>query len=263
MREPLLPVPNTALAALVLVIILLAHSIYKDYQGFLMLGPGGTPSTFSGYLRITFLRLFVIRNPYDPTSLPMIMRPEPGFLSTRPDPLPYRSGPRPIVTGIAPQRQVTQRAAGSQFTMLASRIRAMALEHPSGLRLGTSCFEKHGTGLFSKWPQNRTCNGEICHAHPSDGSLHMTLHPQDARLVLERGWGERHPLAKGGWLTRFVPSCFVMVYAPRDADEVEVVMDIVRCAIWWVGGQSLPDSGETKPYDHPVLSSSHAKLSHS
>jgi hypothetical protein len=67
----------------------------------------------------------------------------------------------------------------------------------------------------------------------------MTLHPQDARIVLERGWGERHPLARGGWLSRFVPIGFVMVYAPRDAEELEAVMEIIRAAIWWVGGQTL------------------------
>lgn len=87
----------------------------------------------------------------------------------------------------------------------------------------------------------------------------MTLHPQDARLVLERGWAERHPLAKGGWLTRFVPSCFVMVYAPRTAEEVDVVMEIVGAAVWWVGGQSLFEDHVAKPPDEAKPCLSHRK----
>lgn len=64
----------------------------------------------------------------------------------------------------------------------------------------------------------------------------MTLHPADAKLVLENGWGERHPLARGGWCRRFVPREFVLIYAPRDEDEVEIMMRIVAASVWWVSG---------------------------
>lgn len=66
--------------------------------------------------------------------------------------------------------------------------------------------------------------------------MHLTLHPADARFVLEGGWGERHPLSRGGRFERFVPVDFVMVYAPREKGEVDVVMRIVRAAGWFVGG---------------------------
>ena len=91
-----------------------------------------------------------------------------------------------------------------------------------------------------------TCGatGEVCHAHPSDGSLHMTLHPADAAIVIENGWGERHPLARGGWCRRFVPREFVLVYAPRDERDVEVIMRIVRAAVWWVAGIDVQDEDE-------------------
>lgn len=64
----------------------------------------------------------------------------------------------------------------------------------------------------------------------------MTLHPADAKTVLEAGWGERHPIARGGWFERFVPGGFVMVYAPRDDNEIKAVLQIVRAAAWFVGG---------------------------
>jgi hypothetical protein len=66
--------------------------------------------------------------------------------------------------------------------------------------------------------------------------MHLTLHPSDAKLMLENGWGERHPLARGGWCRRFVPKEFVLIYAPRDEAEVDVVIEIVAASIWWVSG---------------------------
>lgn len=115
----------------------------------------------------------------------------------------------------------------------------------AALKTGKSCFEKHGTALFSVSPARRTCKGEICHIHYSDGSLHLTLHPADARLVLEAGLGERHPLARGGWLERFVPAGFLMVYAPRDEGELRAVLDVIEAAAWFVcGGDAAAWLGE-------------------
>ncbi|KAI9800767.1 MAG: hypothetical protein M1833_003184 [Piccolia ochrophora] len=224
---------------LFLMALCISVAVYRDYHAFLRLGPGGTPSTFPGYLRICFLRLFAHRNPYDPSSVPLILRPERGHLYAKRANIPRRSGHRPEVTGIAPHRQITQKGQPSDFAALAAAIHSIADARPLSLTLGTSCFEKHGTGLFSLHPQHPTCKGEVCHAHPSDGSLHLTLHPDDVRLVLERGWGERHPLAKGGWLTRFVPPGFVMIYAPRDADELSVVVEIINAAVWWVQDRAI------------------------
>jgi hypothetical protein len=67
----------------------------------------------------------------------------------------------------------------------------------------------------------------------------MNLHPEDAKVVLERGWGQRHPLAQGGWMRRYVPKEFMMVYAPRDEKELEVVARIVEAAAWWVAGERV------------------------
>lgn len=67
----------------------------------------------------------------------------------------------------------------------------------------------------------------------------MNLHPDDARVVLEKGWGERHPLARGGWMIAYVPQEFVMVYAPRDRTELDVVCRIVEAAAFWVTGKGF------------------------
>ena len=63
--------------------------------------------------------------------------------------------------------------------------------------------------------------GEIGHMHGSDGSMHLNLAPRDVNLVLEKGWGQRHPLSG----TVLYLGDF-MVYSPRNEEELEVVMRI-------------------------------------
>jgi Family of unknown function (DUF5519) len=68
---------------------------------------------------------------------------------------------------------------------------------------------------------------EFAHLHPpSDGSLHMVLPPDVAETAIKNGWAERHPLAGRYGLSENV----VMVYGPRDDDELAVVEELVRAA---------------------------------
>lgn len=169
-----------------LLLPLLAYLTYKDYSSFLSLGPGGTPYNFYGYLTITLLRTLTLRNPRVPGLIPVELQ-NGGYLSSTG--LPKRSSPRPQVIGVAPHRQMNQRPRKEIFELLSESIVKLANEHPERLRIAASCFEKHCPGLFSTKQVNMTCNGEIAHAHPSDGSLHMTLHPKDASVIIEAGWG--------------------------------------------------------------------------
>ncbi|KAK2880084.1 hypothetical protein FQN49_000598 [Arthroderma sp. PD_2] len=217
-------------------LFLLARRVRAGYLEFLSLGPGGTPSTPMGYLRICLLSIFTLRNPLKAPRLPETLNPQTGILKY----LPTRPGPRPQVAGIIPHRQVTQQATPLMYSTLRAEIQKIALSNPDRLYEGTSCFEKHSTGLFTPLdlPNRVTCNGEVCHAHPIDGSIHMTLHPADVKFVIERGWGERHPLARDSWwwMFRLVPTGFVMIYAPRTLEEVDSVIQIIHAASWWVNG---------------------------
>ena len=218
---------------------------YYDYQDFISLGPGGTPSNASGYLRIKFLGFFKLRDPYKPIVHSQPAQIVGGFLLT----LPKRQRPRPVVRGIAPHRQMNQRSSPQIFSILSASIRSLASIPQNQLGIGTSCFEKHSTGLFSLSPAFPTCGGEVCHVHASDGSMHMTLHPSDVAMVLACEWGERHPLARGGWLSRFVPLNFIMVYAPQNAADVDVAMKIVSAACSWVGGRRISQVKLAKSYE--------------
>jgi len=226
----------TSFLALALLLPFLLH-LHHDYLAFVALGPGGTPQTFTGYLRVKGLSFLALWNPNTPAPVPQRFQGSPGYLKN----LRERQSPRPCTKGIAPHRQVTQKANAAHYQLLASGIEGMAAANTS-LEIGTSCFEKHGTGLFSTSPAKRTCGGEICHAHPSDGSMHLTLHPADAKIVIEAGWAERHPLARGGWFERFVPGGFLMVYAPQSEEDVKLLLEVVRAAKWFVsGGDGVED----------------------
>ena len=246
------------------VIIPIYRLVRNDYRSFLSLGPGGTPSTFTGYLRVTFLRIFVARtDTYVPPPLSSYEKPVTGYLHD----LPNRRGPRPTVAGIAPHRQTTQKGSPEMQLALANAFTSLESSNASLISTGISCFEHHNLALFFSPrpihvqapadtfiqmsalktdhtcvlppnPLNQTCGrpAEIAHLHTIDSSMHMTLHPADAAVVINRGWGERHPLAgRGSW----VPRGFVMVYAPRSHDEIDVLMEIVRAGAWWVGGCTL------------------------
>lgn len=227
----------------------------NDFDNFIRLGPGGTPPTLAGYARLTWLRLFVLRDPFSPPPSPSpssLSRPRSGILvarqagtGTTTNNLPYRPGPRPTVAGLAPQRQLNQHGSPAAFVALKAALTRLAARHPARFGTATSCLEKHGFALFSRHPVNVCGNGEVVHIHNSDHSMHLNLHPDDIAEVLAKGWSQRHPLAWGrstdrvaaaataeiddqedkknkGWLSRILPRAnsplpetFVLVYAPR------------------------------------------------
>lgn len=233
---------HPSICATLIALVTLQYVVSNDFKAFLSLGPGGTPSTFIGYLKIVYLRLFAISDPFTiPANLEASSTyPATGFFQSQGiDLLPPRRGPRPNIAGIAPQRQLDQHGCPQIHSLLRQALGRCATENPLLLRTGTSCFEKNGIALFGRKFVNRTCNGEICHAHASDKSLHLNLHPLDAKIVLQSGWGQRHPLARGGWLRRYVPPEFVMVYAPRSLEEGVTVAHIVEAAAWWVMGERI------------------------
>ena len=186
---------------------------HLQYLAFISLGPGGTPTTIIGFLKITLLGFVALRDPYriHGTFGKVLHKEEPsGYLTG----LAQRQGPRPEVRGIAPQRQINQKASRDLVHQLVATIEALPVTSTiDRLVYSTSHIERHGPALFHRSPCRQN---EVCHVHRTDGSMHMVLSPEDAKIVLEAGWGERHPLARGGWFERFVPREFVLVYAPRD-----------------------------------------------
>ncbi len=140
--------------------------------------------------------------------------------------LPPRRGPRPSTSSSTPHRQLDQQPAAGVADRLAERVFGLAGVHeePSAISVpGARALVLDGLGDGP--PEAFLVGREFAHLHPDpDRSLHLALSPEDARHAIERGWAEPHPAA----LLGLVPHTFVMVYAARDDEEIDVALALVR-----------------------------------
>ena len=127
------------------------------------------------------------------------------------------------------------------------------VEHnPSLLEARISHYEKHNRALYVKpdvlsSPTNvpeaaLVAQGEIGHVHP-DLSIHLCFSEADAKAIMEKGWGERHRLArKAPWYyvrgkyPMGVPPTWVLIYGPRDEAEFEVVKSFLTASAGFMTG---------------------------
>ena len=155
--------------------------------------------------------------------------------------LPKSSGSRPKTTPTNPHTQLEQNPEREVVDELATRVFALpgVEERPSAISV---------PGARALWlreelpagPQEAFMIGrEFAHIHPMpDGSLHAALPPEVAQEALRKGWAEQHPVARMG----YIPQNVVMIYAPRDAQEIEIVARLVDEAYRYASGAhpSLP-----------------------
>jgi len=218
---------RVALAAAVLA----AGWVVRDYRGWLALGPGGLPNTPRGWLTMAVLRARTWRvDPFDTTGLTGA-----GHLT---GPLPVRAGPRPTVAHYPiPHRQLDQFPAPEFASTLT--IASFVAPRPT-LTVRQSYFEKHNDAAFAApglpvHADGRVSGGEIGHIH-ADGSLHLVLAPADAAAAIEHGWGQLHP-AEGR--AAGLPSTYLLVYSPRNPDEVAVAERLLDAAAAHMTGNQL------------------------
>ncbi|MEV5832083.1 luciferase family protein [Nocardia sp. NPDC052112] len=141
--------------------------------------------------------------------------------------LPPRSGDRPDTRAHNPHQQLSQLAPPDLQEALWSRMTTL-----NGVLLGRSGVSLpdtralHLRPTIAKGPGEAYLVGtEFAHLHGyDDGSLHICLPKDIAAEVITREWAELHPMAR----QRFLPQTLVMVYGPRDLDELEVVWRLVR-----------------------------------
>ncbi len=144
-------------------------------------------------------------------------------------PLPRRPGSRPTTTPTNPHTQLDQQPSDSeQREQLAASVFALpgVVERPSLISV---------PGARALWlsdvkvgpPEAFMVGNEFAHLHPApDQSLHAMLPPAIAVEAIEAGWAEQHPVARRG----LIPANAVMLYAPRDDAEREVVEELVRAS---------------------------------
>lgn len=150
--------------------------------------------------------------------------------------LPRRPGPKPWTTQTNPHQQLDQHPTAELIESMAQRCFAFAhvVERPSliSVKGARALYLEPGvsTGPRAAFLIER----EFAHLHPlPDGSMHLALPAEAAREVIDRGWGESHPVARMG----LIPAGIIMVYAPRDANELEVVLHIVEASHCFALGQ--------------------------
>ena len=79
---------------------------------------------------------------------------------------------------------------------------------------------------FAVGPPEAFIDGhEFCHLHPPpEGGIHLTLPEGTRSLAVGMGWAEPHPVARLGAM----PASLVMVYAPRNCEELAVALRLVQ-----------------------------------
>jgi hypothetical protein len=144
--------------------------------------------------------------------------------------LPPRSGPRPNTTPANPHTQLDQQPTDDRLVdELARRIFALpgVVEEPSRISVPGARALMLAPGEPVGPPEAFMVPGEFAHVHPApDRSLHAMLPLDLAAAAIEAGWAEPHPVARMG----LIPHTAVMLYAPRDDAELDVIEQLVRAS---------------------------------
>lgn len=110
-----------------------------------------------------------------------------------------------------------------------------------GVRVGRSLISApqsralHLDPALAEGPREAFILGtEFAHLHGRhDGSLHLALPRALVKDALEHGWAEPHPATRSGdW-----PSTLMMLYGPRDRDELELVWRLVQASYAFARGR--------------------------
>lgn len=151
--------------------------------------------------------------------------------------LPMRRGTQPRTTPTNPHTQLDQQPEGDGMReRLAARLFALpdVEEKPTMISVPGAralCLNEE----VPAGPRDAFMVGrEFAHLHPGmDQSLHAALPTEMATAAVESGWAELHPVARRG----LIPPTTVMLYAPRDEEELDVVYGLVLSSYTYAGGR--------------------------
>ena len=153
--------------------------------------------------------------------------------------LPVRQGPKPDTTQKIPHSQLTQHGSDE----VVEKLREWCFSLPSVNNEHSGISVPGARALVLRDGCN--CNHEAfmvgrefahIHPHPDSGSMHVKLTAEDAKDVVDAGWGEDHFLVAMG---RYPPG-LVMVFSPRDDDELDAVKKIVTRSYEFATEKDLP-----------------------
>ena len=145
-------------------------------------------------------------------------------------PLPMRVGDRPRTTPTNPHTQLDQQPTDMRWSEeLARRVFALpgVVEDASRISVPGARALVLAPGEPVGPPEAFLIDREFAHLHPApDHSLHAMLPTETVTEAVAAGWAEPHPVALRG----LIPPTAVMVYAPRDDAELEVIESLVRAS---------------------------------
>jgi luciferase-like monooxygenase len=149
--------------------------------------------------------------------------------------LPQRAGSRPRTTPTNPHTQLDQQPADADLAdELARRVFALpgVVEEPSAISVPGARALVLAPGEPAGPPEAFLIGREFAHLHPApDHSAHAMLPPELVREAVDAGWAEPHPVARMG----LIPETAVMLYAPRDQDELAVVESLIGASRQFAG----------------------------
>jgi hypothetical protein len=141
--------------------------------------------------------------------------------------LPIRAGERPRTTPTNPHTQLDQQPIDSRWTdELARRVFALpgVVEEPSRISVPGARALVLAPGEAIGPPEAFLIDREFAHLHPApDHSLHAMLPVDVVTEAVATGWAEPHPVALRG----LIPPTAVMLYAPRDEAELDIIERLV------------------------------------
>lgn len=153
--------------------------------------------------------------------------------------LPPRPGTRPETTDTIPHTQLDQQPADDRHL---NAILAAAVRWPSVRQTHSGISVEGARALVLEpiaatgTPEAFLVDQEFCHVHANgDFSLHATLPEPLADEAVLAGWAEPHFLVHTGQ----APATVVLLYAPRDNHERDVVLRLVRASYEFARGQHL------------------------
>jgi hypothetical protein len=145
-------------------------------------------------------------------------------------PLPARAGDRPRTTPTNPHTQLDQQPTDLRWVEeLAERVFALpgVVEQPSGISVPGARALVLAPGEPTGPPEAFLIDREFAHLHPApDHSMHAMLPTETVDEAVAAGWAEPHPVALRG----LIPRNAVMLYAPRDGAELDVIERLVRAS---------------------------------
>jgi len=151
--------------------------------------------------------------------------------------LPLRTGVRPTTTPSNPHMQLNQQPTDMKHI---EELQNWAFSLPH-INKENSRISVPGAQAMCLAYDNtcKECNAfmigtEFAHFHPHpDYSLHLGLTLNDTQTVIDKGWGELHPVVHKGWL----PANFIMLYAARNEEEVTISKLIIQQSYDFAAGK--------------------------